>query len=269
MWPVKSNALEIEDHNHVEFTGWHRKRTLFCFGVLVKMCILFPCREKRCRITEHLHRHQWQWQEQTKPRIATAMYSHVSWNWVFFTGLYQSTVYLCIFWINLLSYPGYIWFNWWVRFFAYGIFWKSAVNLVDCTCQTNRLSRLNSLAIFIGILNWNSKMITQGWYLKQRSVNQGHQTTSMQAMCRYCSVILSIVYYSVCCDTWEYFPHIQSNSSEAQNVVYSWLMYAHEFEHRIAFPVRRLDPLDEVSSIYFCCKGCIPDWYKYDCSLEH
>lgn len=73
-------------------------------------------------------------------------------------------------------------------------FLKSAFNLVDCTNQTNRLSRLKSLAILTGFLNRNPKMITQGLYLKQRSLNQGHQTTLMQATCRYCSVILSIVY---------------------------------------------------------------------------
>lgn len=150
--------------------------------------------------------------------------------------LHWFVVVYCIF-MYLLKQPAfkfrlYIWFHWWVRFFAYGVFWKSAFNLVNRTCQTNRLSRLKSLTIFSGILNWNPKMITQGWYLKQRSMNQDHQTTSMQAMYRYCFVILSMVYLKSVVVLGNISLIFQSNSSGAQNVVYSWLIYAHVFEHR-------------------------------------
>lgn len=186
----------------------------------------------------------------------------------------SSSLVYCIF-MYLLKQPAfksrlYIWFHWWVRFFAYGIFWKSAFNLVNRTCQTNRLSRLKSLAIFSGILNWNPKMITQGWYLKQRSVNQDHQTTSMQAMCRYCSVILSMVYLK--CLLWyleifrSYFNQIHQKLRMWFIVDWYMLMY---LSTDSVFPVWKLDPLDEGRSIYYFYKGCIPDWYKYDCSLEH
>lgn len=135
--------------------------------------------------------------------------------------------------IFMFKFRLYMWFHWWVRLFAYDILKNLHLIWVDCTCQTNRLSRVKSLAIFSGILNWNPKMITQGWYLKQRSVDQGHQTTLMQAMCRYCSVILSSCLFEVSAVILGNITLIfQSNSSEAQNVVYSWFICAREFEHK-------------------------------------